>query len=88
MAATLTNATSIAGLEDLRMVLSTSSTHSGINKDAPLGGDLSMGARGVVYHKNEMGGSFVLESVQYALDGAPIFTKVDVDGQAVVNPGD
>ena len=27
-----------------------------------------------------MGSSFVLESVAYALDGAPLFTKVDVSG--------
>src|SRR5438309_10184169 len=27
-----------------------------------------------------MGGSYVLESVAYALDGAPIFTKTDHDG--------
>jgi len=45
-----------------------------------LGGDLSSGARAVLFHKNEMGSSFVLESVAYALDGAPIFTKVDVNG--------
>jgi len=45
-----------------------------------LGGDLSSGARAVLFHRNEMGSSFVLESVAYALDGAPIFTKVDVNG--------
>jgi hypothetical protein len=28
-----------------------------------------------------MGGSFVLESVAYALDGAPIYTKVDQHGE-------
>lgn len=45
-----------------------------------IGGDLTAGAKAVLLHRNEMGGSFVLESVAYALDGAPIFTKVDVDG--------
>ena len=45
-----------------------------------LGGDLSTGARAVIFHSNEMGTAFVLESVAYALDGAPIFTKVDVNG--------
>ena len=49
-------------------------------QETVLGGDLSSGARAVLFHKNEMGGSFVLESVAYALDGAPIFTKVDKDG--------
>lgn len=49
-------------------------------QETVLGGDLSTGARAVLFHKNEMGSSFVLESVAYALDGAPIFTKVDVNG--------
>jgi hypothetical protein len=49
-------------------------------QETVLGGDLSSGARAVLFHRNEMGSSFVLESVAYALDGAPIFTKVDVDG--------
>ncbi|MGI5861010.1 MAG: dihydrolipoamide acetyltransferase [Myxococcales bacterium] len=44
------------------------------------GGSISQGAKAVLVHRNEMGGSFVLESVAYALDGAPVFTKVDVDG--------
>ncbi len=49
-------------------------------QETVLGGDISTGARAVIFHKNEMGSSFVLESVAYALDGAPIFTKVDVGG--------
>lgn len=49
-------------------------------QETVLGGDLSTGARAVLYHRNEMGSSFVLESVAYALDGAPIFTKVDSAG--------
>jgi hypothetical protein len=49
-------------------------------QETVLGGDLSQGASAVLYHKNEMGSSFVLESVAYALDGAPIFTKVDNNG--------
>ncbi len=36
-----TNITDVTRLEDIQAVLSTSSTHAGINKDAPLGGDLS-----------------------------------------------
>ncbi len=50
-------------------------------QETVLGGDLSTGARAVLFHKNEMGNSFVLESVAYALDGAPIFTKVNEDGE-------
>jgi len=49
-------------------------------QETVLGGDLSVGARAVLMHRNEMGSSFVIESVAYALDGAPIFTKVDVNG--------
>ena len=49
-------------------------------QETVLGGDISTGARAVIVHRNEMGANFVLESVAYALDGSPIFTKVDVDG--------
>jgi hypothetical protein len=44
------------------------------------GGNISQGAKAVLVHRNEMGSSFVLESVAYTLDGAPVYTKVDVDG--------
>jgi hypothetical protein len=49
-------------------------------QETVLGGDLTTGARAVIFHRNEMGSAFVLESVAYALDGAPVFTKVDVNG--------
>jgi hypothetical protein len=49
-------------------------------QETVLGGDLSTGARAVIFHRNEMGSQFILESVAYALDGAPIFTKVDAQG--------
>jgi hypothetical protein len=45
-----------------------------------IGGDITSGAKAVLVHRNEMGASFYLESVVYALDGAPVYTKVDVDG--------
>ncbi len=45
-----------------------------------IGGDITTGSKAVLVHKNEMGSSFYLESAAYALDGAPIYTKVDVDG--------
>jgi hypothetical protein len=45
-----------------------------------MGGDVTSGARAVLFHRNEMGAEFVLESVTYTLDGAPIYTKVDKDG--------
>src|SRR5690606_37116214 len=49
-------------------------------QETVLGGDLSQGAHAIILHKNEMGATFVLESVAYALDGAPVFTRVDVNG--------
>jgi hypothetical protein len=49
-------------------------------QEAVLGQDITAGAKAVLLHRNEMGSSFVLESVAYALDGAPIFTKADNDG--------
>lgn len=33
------------------------------------------GSRAVIVHNNAMGGSFKLEQAQYALDGAPIYSK-------------
>jgi hypothetical protein len=45
-----------------------------------IGGDITAGAKAVLVHRNEMGASFYLESVAYALDGAPIYSKADVDG--------
>jgi uncharacterized small protein (DUF1192 family) len=45
-----------------------------------IGGDIASGARTVLFHRNEMGSSFVLESAAYALDGAPVYSKVDVEG--------
>ncbi|HYD39533.1 MAG TPA: dihydrolipoamide acetyltransferase [Anaeromyxobacter sp.] len=45
-----------------------------------IGGDITTGAKAILVHRNEMGSSFYLESASYALDGAPIFTKVDVEG--------
>ena len=34
------------------------------------------GAKAVIIHKNEMGGTFRLSRLQYALDGAPIYNRV------------
>jgi ribosomal protein S12 len=48
-------------------------------QETVLGGDISQGARAIIFHRKEMSSQFVLESVAYALDGAPIFTKVDTN---------
>ena len=55
-------------------------------QETVLGGDLSSGARAVLVHKNDMGGTFALESVAYALDGAPILTRTDRDGDLANRP--
>ncbi len=34
------------------------------------------GAKAVIVHKNEMGGTFRMSRLQYALDGAPIYNRV------------
>ena len=38
------------------------------------------GAKAILIHRNEMGASFRLRRIQYSLDGAPIFTRVDMEG--------
>jgi hypothetical protein len=45
-----------------------------------IGGDITTGAKAVLVHRNEMGSAFYLESVAYALDGAPVYSKADQDG--------
>ena len=64
---------------DLKEKIYRSKARLQLLQETVLGGDLSTGARAVLFHRNEMGDSFVLESVAYALDGAPIFTRTDDD---------
>ncbi len=49
-------------------------------QETVVSGSIGAGARAVIIHRNEMGGSFKLVSVQYALDTVPIWKKVDVNG--------
>lgn len=49
-------------------------------KETVLNGVIS-GAKAVITHRNEMGSSFRLEQVSYALDGAPLFNKTDTTGE-------
>lgn len=44
------------------------------------GGAVGQGSKAVLKHVNEMGSSFFLESAAYALDGSPIYTKADIEG--------
>jgi hypothetical protein len=49
-------------------------------QETVLGGDITSGAKAVLVHRNEMGSTYVLEQASYALDGAPIFTRLDNEG--------
>lgn len=49
-------------------------------KETVLNGVIS-GAKAVIVHKNEMGSSFSLQQVSYALDGAPLYNKTDTTGE-------
>nr|WP_235216824.1 dihydrolipoamide acetyltransferase [Archangium violaceum] len=62
---------------DLKEKIYRSKARLQLLQETVLGGELSTGARAVLVHRNEMGDSFVLESVVYALDGAPIYTRTD-----------
>lgn len=55
-------------------------------QETVLGGDISSSAKAAIYHANEMGSAFVLESAAYTLDGAAIFTKVDNGGDLADKP--
>ncbi len=62
---------------DLKEKIFRSKARLQLLQETVLGGDLSTGSRAVLFHRNEMGNSFVLESVAYALDGAPIYTRTE-----------
>ena len=55
-------------------------------QESVLGGDISSSAKAIIYSQNEMGSSFVLESATYTLDGAPIFNKIDSNGDLADKP--
>ncbi len=55
-------------------------------QESVLGGDISSSAKAVLYHTNDMGSSFVLESATYTLDGALIFSKIDSAGDLADKP--
>ncbi|MBM4379188.1 MAG: dihydrolipoamide acetyltransferase, partial [Deltaproteobacteria bacterium] len=45
-----------------------------------LGGDISSGARVVLVHNKELSSAFVMQSISYVLDGAPVKSRVNKDG--------
>lgn len=48
--------------------------------DTVLGSASTSGAKLALWHRNELGSSYVLVSAAYTLDGAPLYTKVDETG--------
>jgi hypothetical protein len=66
-------------VHDLRETISRGKPPSTL-QEMVAGGAFTGGARAVFLHRNEMGNTFVLESVTYLLDGATVYTKKDVDG--------
>jgi 3-oxoacyl-ACP reductase-like protein len=50
-------------------------------QEMAIGGDLAAGAKAAIVHRNEMGASFVLEAVTFALDGAPVYARSDAAGE-------
>ncbi len=66
-------------VNDLKEKIFRSKARLVLLQEAVLHGTI-IGARAVLIHKNDMGGSFRLEEAQYALDGAPIYSKTDAEG--------
>jgi hypothetical protein len=67
-------------VSDLREKIFRTKTRLTNLQEMVIGEDAAAGTKTVIVHRNEMGSSFYLESVAYALDGASIYTKADVDG--------
>lgn len=51
----------------------------GLLRETALGGEVAE-TRAILVHKNELGGSFVIERAKYVLDGAVLIDKVDANG--------
>jgi hypothetical protein len=65
-------------VNDLKEKIFRSKARLQLLQEAVLHGTIT-GARAVLVHKNEMSGSFKLEQIQYALDGAPIYNHQDAE---------
>lgn len=66
-------------VNDLKEKVFRSKTRLAILKESVLSSTIA-GAEAQIVHRNEMGGGFRLEKVAYSLDGTPIRTLVDKDG--------
>tara|TARA_B100001250_G_scaffold396249_1_gene402044 strand:+ start:213 stop:929 length:717 start_codon:yes stop_codon:yes gene_type:complete len=66
-------------VDELKEKIFRTKTRLAILKESILSTTIA-GAEARLIHRNEMGASFNLEKVIYSLDGTPIFSKVDADG--------
>ena len=66
-------------VNELKEKIFRTKTRLAILKESVLSATIA-GAEARLVHGNEMGSSFSLEKVIYSLDGTPIFSKVDADG--------
>lgn len=73
-------------ISDLKEKILLSKTRLQTLQEKVLGGDLSSGARVVIMHKNELSGAFTMQSITYAMDGAPVKTRVDNAGDLDASP--
>jgi hypothetical protein len=70
-----------ARVVELRERISRTKARLAALQELVTGEDAAAGARAVVRHRNEMGASFVLESITCALDGAPVFAETNATGE-------
>lgn len=87
-----------AQLDNLEGKIATTGSRVELIRDAVLGEKIAR-SRAIVYHRNEMGTSFVLERATYLLDGGVIYAKEDASGaldrqkefeifNGAINPGE
>jgi len=66
-------------VNDLKEKIFRSKARLMLLRETVLSGSIA-GAKATLVHENLMGSNFVLESASYSLDGAPVFNKVDSEG--------
>jgi hypothetical protein len=87
-----------ARLDELESRIAVTGSRVDLIRDAVLGEKIAR-SRAIIFHRNEMGSSFVLERATYLLDGGVIFAKEDTTGaldrqkefeifNGAINPGE
>lgn len=87
-----------ARLDELEGRIATTGSRVNLIRDAVLGEKIAR-SRAIIFHRNEMGSSFVLERATYLLDGGVIYSKEDAGGaldrqkefeifNGAINPGE